>query len=99
MAAPLPDAVRQSERKIYWDMVTVMMAAETANKDNGSRCWHINTDRIAVALPAPCQCTGTSARQAKTLSFGALCEFLNQYHSLTKQSKACLFFTRTTLLV
>jgi hypothetical protein len=68
-----------------------MMAMETANKDNSSRRWYINTDRIADALAAPCQCTGTGVCQAKTLSFDALCEFLNKHHSLTKQSKACLF--------
>ena len=90
MAACLLDTVNKAERNIYLDMATIMMATETTNKENSFRHWHVNPQRIANALAAPCQCTGTGVCQAKTLSFDVLCEYVNRYHSLTEQFNACL---------
>ena len=88
--ARLPDTVSKSERNIYLDMATIMMATETTNKENSFRRWHVDATRIADALAAPCRCTGTGVCQAKTLPFDALCEYVKRYHSLTEQCKACL---------
>ena len=90
VAACLPDTVNKAERNIYLDMATIMMATETTDKEKSFRHWHVNPQRIANALAAPCQCTGTGVCQAKTLSFDVLCEYVNRYHSLTEQCKACL---------
>ena len=71
-------------------MATTMVATETTNMDNSFRHWHVDTRRVADALAAPCRRTGTGVCQAKTLSFDALSEYVNRYHSLTEQCKACL---------